>query len=174
VGGGIVVVKPGMASATSPGSGPRFACDGSLGALARWLRAAGYETQSHEGVGGERLVRAARDADTVLLTSDGRVLERRDVRQGRVRVVHVPCSLTREAQLAHVLRALGLGLRPPRCMGCGGPLVEVDKDAVRARIPPRTAAWQDEYFLCQGCGQLFWRGTHWERIRARLGAAAAL
>jgi hypothetical protein len=163
-----------MASAERPGPVPRFVCDGSLGALARWLRAAGYEAESHAGVGGERLVRAVRDADTVLLTSDARVFERRDVREGVVRALHVPCALARDQQLAHVLRALGLGLRPPRCMGCGGPLVTVDKEAVRARIPPRTAAWQDEYFLCQGCGQLFWRGTHWERIRARLGAAAAL
>jgi uncharacterized protein with PIN domain len=162
-----------MASAATPGSPPpRFACDGSLGALARWLRAAGYEAASHPGVGGEQLARAARDAETVLLTSDRRVFERRDVREGTVRALHVPCSLARDAQLAHVLRALGLGLRPPRCMGCGGPLVTIDKEAVRPRIPPRTAAWQDEYFLCRGCGQLFWRGTHWERIRTRLSAAA--
>jgi uncharacterized protein len=155
-------------------STPRFACDGSLGALARWLRAAGYEAESHAGLGGDELARRPRPADTVLLTSDRRVFARRDVREGAVRVLHVPCSLGRDAQLALVLHALGLGLRPPLCMGCGGPLVSVDKDAVRARIPPRTALWQDEYFLCQGCGQLFWRGTHWERIRARLGAAAAL
>ena len=164
-----------MASAETPGPAPpRFRCDGSLGALARWLRAAGYEASAHPGVGGEQLARAPRGAETVLLTSDHRVFERRDVREGTLRAVHVPCSLTRDAQLAHVLRALALGLRPPRCMRCGGELATVEKDAVRPRIPPRTAAWQDEYFLCRGCGQLFWRGTHWERIRARLGGAAAL
>jgi uncharacterized protein with PIN domain len=44
----------------------------------------------------------------------------------------------------------------------------VDKDSVRERIPPRTAHWLEEYFVCAGCGQLFWRGTHWQSISARL------
>jgi uncharacterized protein with PIN domain len=53
-------------------------------------------------------------------------------------------------------------------MACGGALEAVAKDTVRERIPPRTAAWKDEYFLCAACGRLFWKGTHWERIERRL------
>ena len=53
-------------------------------------------------------------------------------------------------------------------MKCGGTLEAVDKEAMRERIPPRTYRWLDEYFLCQTCGKLFWRGTHWQRIRQRL------
>jgi hypothetical protein len=73
-------------------------------------------------------------------------------------------------QLAMVLRDLALPLRDPRCMACGGTLAAVTKDSVRERIPPRTARWKDDYFVCDGCGQLFWQGTHWERIAARLRA----
>jgi len=153
---------------------PRLLCDGGLGALARWLRAAGYQADWRQGVGGDALVAEAERASAVLLTTDRRVLERRSVREGRPRALLVPSSLRRLEQLAHVLHGLGLGLREPRCMACGGALMRVDKDAVRARIPPRTAVWQDEYYLCRGCGQLFWRGTHWDRIRARLEAAAGL
>jgi hypothetical protein len=58
-------------------------------------------------------------------------------------------------------------------MACGGTLVPTPKDVVRPRIPPRTALWKDEYFVCAGCGQLFWRGTHWERIEATLRRAVA-
>ncbi len=46
------------------------------------------------------------------------------------------------------------------------------KEAVSARIPQRTARWKDEYFVCGGCDQLFWQGTHWERIVPLLQAAA--
>jgi uncharacterized protein with PIN domain len=48
----------------------------------------------------------------------------------------------------------------------------VEKERVRDRIPPRTARWKDEYFLCAGCGRLFWHGTHWERISRVLAALA--
>ena len=97
--------------------------------------------------------------------------ERREIREGRLPAVLVPSSLDRLEQLALVLRTLGLGLREPRCMQCGGGLDRVEKEAVRDRIPPRTALWQDEYYLCRGCGRLFWRGTHWARIADRLRGA---
>jgi len=75
---------------------------------------------------------------------------------------------TRLEQLADVLAEMSLPVREPRCMDCSGTLEGVAKDSVRDRIPPRTALWKDEYFLCGWCGKLYWRGTHWERIAARL------
>jgi len=94
------------------------------------------------------------------------------IREGSVLALWVPSGLSMPEQLGIVLRDLGLGLRAPRCMTCGGELQAVEKDAVRPRIPPRTALWKDEYFVCAGCDRLFWRGTHWERISAALQAAA--
>jgi uncharacterized protein with PIN domain len=69
-----------------------------------------------------------------------------------------------------VLRDLVLAPRAPRCMACGGALEAVAKEDVAERIPPRTARWKDEYFVCARCGRLFWPGTHWERIAARIAA----
>ena len=57
-------------------------------------------------------------------------------------------------------------------MACGGILVAAHKEAVRPRIPPRTALWKDDYFLCADCDRLFWPGTHWSRISSALQAAA--
>ena len=161
-----------MGTAEPPGPPPpRLVCDGSLGALARWLRAAGYEAAARPDVGGDALVPEARRTGAVLLTSDRRVMDRREIREGRLPAVLVPSALGRLEQLALVMRMLGLVRREPRCMGCGGALDRVDKEAVRERIPPRTALWQDEYFVCRGCGSLFWRGTHWQRIEDRLRRA---
>jgi uncharacterized protein len=53
-------------------------------------------------------------------------------------------------------------------MRCGSELRSVPKQEVEARIPPRTARWKDEYFVCVGCDRLYWQGTHWQRIAARL------
>jgi uncharacterized protein with PIN domain len=57
-------------------------------------------------------------------------------------------------------------------MACGGALRRARKEDVRPRIPPRTALWKDEYFLCAACDRLFWQGTHWERIAGAVAAAA--
>jgi uncharacterized protein with PIN domain len=156
---------PAPAEAGRPASEPpRFLCDASLGGLARWLRAAGYEASWSQGQGGDALVSRADEEGCVLLTSDSRVFERRAVQAGTPRARWIPTALTRHEQLAMVLRDLGLDRRAPRCMACGGELIPTPKSDVAARIPPRTARWKDEYFLCARCDRLFWQGTHWQRI----------
>jgi uncharacterized protein with PIN domain len=152
---------------------PRFLCDPSLAGLARWLRAMGYEAGLAAGVPGYRLPDEALRRGLVLLTTEAEVLDRRIVADGSLTAVWVPSALTMSEQLHLVALELGLTLREPRCMACGGTLVPTPKDEVRSRIPPRTALWKDEYFVCAGCGQLFWRGTHWERIEATLRRAVA-
>jgi len=147
----------------------RFVCDGSLGGLARWLRAAGYEADWAKGRSGRALA-ASRPADAILLTSDARLAAEAGAEDDSL--LWIPSMLRPAQQLRMVLADLGLQAREPRCMGCGGVLRAVAKETVRERIPPRTARWKDDYFLCDGCGQLFWRGTHWERIAARLAQAA--
>lgn len=146
----------------------RFVCDGSLGGLARWLRAAGYEAEWRAGLAGEALLAEGRRRGAVVLTSDHEVFLRRQVKDGRLAALHVPSRDGLPAQLALVVRTFGLEAREPRCTACGGALLPAAKADVQARIPPRTAAWKDEYFTCTGCGQLFWKGTHWDRIRRRL------
>lgn len=157
----------------APAATPRFLCDASLGGLARWLRAAGYEARWQPGGAAEDLVEEAGRLGLILLTTDTAVLRRRGVREGTVDVVWVPPTTGRVEQLGLVLRDLGLLRREPRCMSCGGALRAVPKEDVLERIPPRTRRWKDEYFLCDGCGALFWQGTHWERILAKLGGAAS-
>jgi hypothetical protein len=152
---------------------PRFLCDPSLAGLARWLRAAGYEAFLAPDVPGHRLPDEALRQGLVLLTTEAEVLDRRIVADGSLVVVWLPSALTMAEQLHMAALELGLTLREPRCMACGGTLVPTPKEVVRPRIPPRTALWKDEYFVCAGCDQLFWRGTHWERIERTLRRAVA-
>jgi len=147
-------------------------CDGALAGLARWLWAAGLLARAFPGTPAAALLGRARRPGRVLLTTDSRLMERRLVRSGVVRALWIPSSLGRAEQLGAVLMDLGYRPGAPRCMACGGRLRTVPKQEVRDRIPPRTAGWKDDYFVCTGCGQLFWEGTHWQRIRARIAALA--
>jgi uncharacterized protein len=158
---------------TPPATGaPRFLCDPSLAGLSRWLHAAGYDAVLSPAVALHRLPDEALRQGRVLLTTDAEALERRIVAFGSLRVVWLPSALTMREKLALVLHDLALPLRPPRCMACGGELETRGKDEVLARIPPRTARWKDEYFVCGACDRLYWKGTHWERIETALTSAA--
>lgn len=154
-------------SSAPPPPEPRFLCDGSLGGLARWLRAAGYRAEATRGAR-DALLRETLRTGAFLVTTDARLLDRKAVRDGVIPALWVPSGLDVVRQLGMVLRDLGLRPRDPRCMACGGRMEPVEKAEVAARIPPRTARWLDTYFVCGKCGRLFWKGTHWERIEARL------
>jgi len=151
-----------------PAASPRFLCDESLGGLARWLWAAGQAADVARGLRSDALLAEARRLGAELLTSDASLFSRRDVREGRIAAVWVPTGLARLEQLEWVRHEAPFHLADPRCMACGGALQAAPKASVRERIPPRTALWKDEYWTCARCGRLFWEGTHWERIAARL------
>lgn len=146
----------------------RFVCDTGLGGLARWLRAAGYEAFWFPNIDDAELIRRARVLNAFVLTTDSLMMERGVLRDGVVPSLWLPPALTKQEQLALVLRELDLKPRDPRCMTCGGELRPTPKETLRDRIPPKTWRWIDEYFLCDRCGQLFWRGTHWQRIQAAI------
>jgi uncharacterized protein len=157
--------QPGRRVETDP---PRFFCDAGLGGLARWLRAAGYESFWNPALDDPELVSQVSASRGVLLTTDSLLMERRPCRDGLIAALWLPPVLGVDQQLAAVFREFELRLRVPRCMRCGGTFRRVDKASVWSRIPPRTRLWLDEYFLCEQCHQLFWHGTHWQRIVAEL------
>jgi uncharacterized protein with PIN domain len=150
----------------------RFACDAMLGGLARWLRAAGHDASWHDGIDDGELVRLARAEGRTVLSSDSDIFAYALVRDGVVAALFVPRGVAVQEQLAHVLRELGLALREPRCMACGGELAEVTKEQAVGRVPPRSLASHERFWECGRCGKVFWHGTHWREIVERLRQAA--
>jgi uncharacterized protein with PIN domain len=142
-----------------------------LGGLARWLRAAGYDASWQEGIDDRELVRLARQEGRLLLSSDSQVFQFAVIRDGHQPALFIPLHSGPQQQLGHVLESLHLPLREPRCMACGGALVEVPREQAADRVPPRTYAWLEQFWECDRCGRILWQGTHWQRIAAALRRA---
>jgi uncharacterized protein with PIN domain len=53
-------------------------------------------------------------------------------------------------------------------MACNGELGVLHPGAVANQVPPGVSRYYKEFFLCKGCGRVFWRGSHWDRIGSRL------
>lgn len=151
----------------------QFACDAMLSGLARWLRAAGYDASCQGGIADHDLIRLSRDEGRTLLSCDTQIFQFAVIRDGVQPALFVPLHLSPREQLAFVLGKLRLTLQEPRCMACGGELVEVPKEQVGDRVPPRTFSWLERFWECSRCRQIFWRGTHWQRIVAALQQATA-
>jgi uncharacterized protein len=74
-------------------------------------------------------------------------------------------------QLAEIVRRFDLGrtARPfTRCTVCNGAMTVVSREEVVDRVPPRSRRLYDDYRRCADCGRVYWKGTHFERLRGLL------
>ncbi len=141
-----------------------FLLDSHLGKLARFLRLLGLDAAHANECRDEDLVASAARAERIILTRDRELLKRGAVTHGYWVRSTDPIEQARE-----VVRRFDLvsQVRPfTRCLACGDHLAPVAKEEVLDRIPPRVAAWRDEYLRCAGCRKLYWEGTHHPRLRA--------
>lgn len=151
-----------------PGGPPRFVADAHLGGLARLLRMAGFDTRFDNRYEDAAMVALANREGRVLLTRDRALLMHRAVRHGCY--VH---ALKPADQLREIYQRLDLAAhaRPfTLCMRCNAPLCALDRQAVRDRVPPRVLERHERFVGCNGCGRIFWEGTHWQDMRAMLGS----
>ena len=153
-----------------PGAEVRFLCDAMLGGLARWLRAAGYDAEFQHGISDPALVARGHATGRIVLSSDRGIFARSIVRTGVVRALFIPRHRPPLEQLTFALGRLGLPIRDPRCMACGGGLVEVEKESVRGEAPPITFENVEQFWRCTACSKLLWKGSHWQGIMARIGS----
>jgi hypothetical protein len=144
---------------------PRFVVDNHLGRLAAYLRMLGFDTLYRNDYDDDELAQIAGLDERVLLTRDQRLLMRNQVRCG----YWVRSKIPRE-QIVEVLRRYGLWAQVApfkRCMRCNGLLQPVDKEAVLHRLEPLTRQYFDQFRICLDCNQVYWQGSHYERM-ARL------
>lgn len=134
------------------------------GGLARWLRVLGVDASYTPGIDDGVLVRHARAERRIVLSSDGKLFERRAFTTGELRGVRLPVGLKLLDQLEFVAAALHIEPGFPRCSACNGELETVSRAAVADVVPARSLVWATEFFRCRACGQVFWEGTHWRRI----------
>lgn len=149
---------------------PAFFADAQLGRLARYLRLLGLDTRYEEGVDDADLVLRARDERRVVLSRDRRLLMRR--------AVEIGCHVRDDAPLRQLAQVgyrydLRHWLRPfSRCMQCNGPLSPVAKAQVIDRLPPATRLHYHEFWQCDGCGRLYWKGSHYAGLLRLVGSVA--
>lgn len=141
----------------------RFLVTAELGRLARWLRLLGHDTEQAP-TGTPRwdvLIRAMQEERTVLT---------RDRRYGRHPYAHVVVEHDHlREQLAQVISACRLKLEEERwftrCVKCNRELEEVPRERVLAEVPEHVGETTPAFFQCPACRQLFWEGSHVERVQ---------
>jgi uncharacterized protein with PIN domain len=165
---GILPVAPRL----QPRQADRFVADGHLGALVRHLRLLGIDVGYERDATDERLLEIMLAENRALLTRDRRLLMHSQVHCG-----YCPRSDVPEEQAHEVLRRFSPMLLSPwsRCLRCNGILQWVDKAEVMTKLAaePRTLRYYDDFYRCPDCERIYWRGSHAEKLAARLARLRA-
>lgn len=158
-----VIVHPATASSAPLDITPRFVLDNHLGRLAAYLRMLGFDGIYHNDFADEALAEISAAEDRILLTRDRHLLMRKVVRYG-----YCLRSLDPRRQTEEVMRRYNLfdAITPfQRCLRCNTPLIRVSKEAVFDRLEPLTQKYYGEFHICPACGQIYWKGSHYQRMR---------
>jgi len=146
---------------------PRFLCDGMLGQLCRYLRAAGYDTLfDNNGDPDRDLLRQCQQQGRHFLTQDQLICEHK--------AAHAVAFILPPADLDQLAALIGAHFQLDwishafsRCLVDNSLLLEADNAALQ-RIPQDALIAGEPYRVCPVCDRVYWQGSHYKRIRARL------
>jgi len=148
----------------------KFIVDSNAGKLARWLRMMGYDALFFNNIDDTELIDIALKEGRVVLTKDTQLMRRRVVTNGQLKIVLIQNDDPKE-QLRQVVEELKLDCRLKqftRCLECNQSLVPRSKEEVQELVPPYVFRTQTQYMQCPACLRVYWRGTHWQRMKREL------
>jgi len=150
----------------------RFMADGMLGKLTRWLRILGHDVKYSTRMHDAELVTVSKKEKRALITRDLELYKQATAKG--IDALYLE-GQTGEEKLAEVARRFGISLNvnmaKSRCSKCNVRVKPIPKENVADKVENSTYAHYDEFWQCPKCGQIYWQGAHWTRIRRTLEKA---
>lgn len=141
---------------------PGFILDNHLGRLAAYLRMLGFDVLYSNRYQDQELAEIANREMRILLTRDRHLLMRNAILYG-----YFIRSQDPKEQMLEVLHHYNLtGHIHPfrRCLRCNTPLTAIPKEEVLPLLEPLTQKYFNEFHICPNCHQIYWKGSHYERM----------
>jgi len=66
---------------------------------------------------------------------------------------------------------LNIDMAKSRCTKCNVRVKPIPKEKVAGKVEKSTFSYYNEFWECPKCGQIYWQGAHWTRIRKILESA---
>lgn len=146
----------------------RFILDGHLGKLASYLRILGFDVLYVSSAEDDWLAATSAAEKRILLSRDRGLLKRRMVEYGYCVRDSDPHLQLQEVVLRYNLVA---DARPfSRCPRCNGLLRPAEEAEVAGQLLDGTREHFHSFWQCANCRQVYWQGSHYERLEALLEA----
>ncbi len=139
----------------------KFLVDRMLGQTTKWLRFMGIDAKYAPKGDDEKLLEIAEEEDRVLITRDKELAN-----NDRVMLVE---KAPPEEIIPKILKIYDTELKPlTRCSNCNTLVEKIEKQEIIGKVPEGVLERNDEFWICDGCGKVYWKGTHWENILKKI------
>lgn len=145
---------------------PRFIVDVNLGKLARLLRMLGFDAEYRNDYTDHEVAGLAEKDGRIVLSRDRRLLRFKAIVHG-----YWLRSDNPRMQIREVLNRFGLytQIKPfNRCLECNGVIVSVEKEKILKKLESKTILYFDDFFVCADCGNIYWKGSHYDQMNETL------
>jgi hypothetical protein len=147
----------------------KFVTDAMLGKLTRWLRMLGHDVEYTGSMDDKEIIQKAKKESRILLTRDLELYKQAIAKGAEAFLIENPNQTANLANLVKKFKfKLEIDEKVSRCPKCNNRIRAVSKASVIDKIPKITASKYNTFWECIGCGQVYWRGTHWKRISRTL------
>jgi len=136
-----------------------FVCDIHLGKLVKYLRMLGFDTLLADNK--HKLFDILSSQNRIFLTKDRKIASLLKVKSC-ILISSNPYEQIRE--ITYKLQLNKFSKPFTRCVVCNCLLVSIDKQQVRDLLPPKVNDYQNEFFICNSCKKIYWKGTHYDRM----------
>ncbi|MEM5774845.1 MAG: Mut7-C RNAse domain-containing protein [Anaerolineaceae bacterium] len=142
----------------------RFIADTHLGKLVVYLRMLGFDTLYSQDFTDPQIAETAAREGRIVLTRDRGLLKRNLVTHGLY--VHATQPRLQTAEVVQRLKISAAMTKPfTRCLACNHLLEAIDKQHLAGRLPPNTEKYYDSFQHCPGCGRIYWKGSHYQKMQ---------
>ena len=150
----------------------KFITDGMLGKLTRWLRILGHNVKYAKKLDDSQLITIAKKERRVLLTRDLELYQQATAKGVNTLYIDGKNEAEKLAKLAQRFNIkLEADLTVSRCPKCNARVKPIPKEKVAEKVEKTTYLCYNEFWECPKCGQVYWQGAHWTRIRKTLETA---
>ena len=143
-----------------------FILDVHLGKLAKTLRLMGLDASMNTGWNDEQIIRRSNEENRMILSRDIGLLK-----NGATKFGYWVRATDPERQAEEIFERFRLAshINPfSRCMECNGSLQETPLEKVSDRVPPKVREWHSQYWQCERCEKVYWKGSHFEKLRHKV------
>jgi hypothetical protein len=150
----------------------KFIVDGMLGKLTRWLRLLGYDVEYSSRLDDAQLITSAKKEERILLTRDLELYHQAVAKGIDTFYLDGKTEAENLSQLAKRFNLkLDIDMAISRCTKCNVIVRPISKEKVADKVEKNTFSFYNEFWECPKCGQIYWQGAHWIRIKKTLEAA---